>query len=197
MASQGPNYPGTVTTQIGPSGDNDWLTPDNIGADDGSEAQITAATYDTNDHSYRLRARNFGFSIPDGATIDGIVVEIERRAFAGSAQDQEVQLFDDAGSLVGDNKATATAWPSTAGVATYGSSSDDWNAGLTVTDLNSLTAGVALIVLATGNNTDIGVDFMRMTVHYTEAPAEDKYAGSMAPSVIGQAVRVAALIGRS
>lgn len=56
MPSAGPLYPGTVATEVGPSGDNDWVNPTNVGADDGTEAQITAATYDAVDHSYRLKA---------------------------------------------------------------------------------------------------------------------------------------------
>jgi hypothetical protein len=169
MATAGPRYPGTVATEIGPSGDNDWLTASSIGADDGSEAQITAATYDATDHSYRLKATNFGFSadIPAGSTINGITVEIDRRCFAGAAQDQEVRLYDSTGTLVGSDKQTATAWPATLAVATYGSSSDTWASGLDADDIRSAGFGVALIVLADGANTDIGVDFIRVTVDYT------------------------------
>lgn len=168
MASQGPNYPGTVATETGPSGDNDWTNPSNVSADDATEAQITAATYDAGDHSFRLKATNFGFSIPSGATINGIIVEIDRRDFAGDAQDQEVRLYDSSSTLVGDDKQTATSWPSTSAVATYGSSSDTWAAGLDAADINSANFGVALIVLANSANTDIGVDYIRVTVHYTE-----------------------------
>ena len=159
MATAGPRYPGTVATEIGPSGDNDWLTATNIGADDGSEAQITAATYDAADHSYRLKATNFGFDsiIAAGDTINGITVEIDRRAFAGAAQDQEVRLYDSTGTLVGDDKQTATAWPSTLGVATYGGAADLWTSGLDAADIRSANFGVALIVLADAANTDIGV----------------------------------------
>lgn len=172
MATAGPRYPGTVATEIGPSGDNDWLTASNVGANDGSEAQITAATYDAADHSYRLKATNFGFDadIPAGSTINGITVEIERRAFAGAAEDQEVRLYDSTSTLVGDDKQTATAWPATAGVATYGGAADTWTAGLDADDIRSAGFGVALIVLATAANTDIGVDFIRVTIDYT-APA--------------------------
>lgn len=167
MASQGPLYPGTVTTEAGPSGDNDWVNPSNVGANDGSEAQVTHATYDSGDHSYRLQATNFGFSIPTGATIDGIVVEIDRRCFAGSAVDNEVRLYNGSGLLVGDNKASATAWPATSAIATYGGSTDNWAAGLTAASFNS-AFGVSLIVAATAANVDIGVDFVRVTVYYTE-----------------------------
>ena len=167
MATAGPNYPATVATEIGPSGDNDWLTPSNVTADDGTEAQITAATYDAADHSYRLTATNFGFWVPTGSTIDGITVEIDRRCFAGAAQDQEVRLYDSTSTLVGDDKQTATAWPASLAIATYGGVADTWTAGFDTTDINSSNFGVALIVLADAANTDIAVDFIRVTVTYT------------------------------
>lgn len=172
MATAGPFYPGTVATEIGPSGDNDWVNPGNVSADDGTEAQITAATYDANDHSYRLQATNFNFAsvVPAGSTIDGILVEIDRRSFAGAAEDQEVRLYDSTGTLVGDDKQTATAWPGTLTVASYGGAADTWNAGLDAADIRSSGFGVALIVLATAANTDIGVDFIRVTVTYTPPP---------------------------
>lgn len=170
MATAGPRYPGTVATEVGPSGDNDWLTASNVGADDGSEAQITAATYDAADHSYRLKATNFGFDadVPAGSTINGITVEIDRRAFAGAAQDQEVRLYDSTATLVGTDKQTATAWPATLGIATYGGAADTWASGLDAADIRSAGFGVALIVLADAANTDIGVDFIRVTVDYTD-----------------------------
>lgn len=183
MATAGPRYPATVATEIGPSGDNDWLTETNIGADDGTEAQITAATYDAADHSYRLKATNFGFDadVPAGSTINGITVEIDRRCFAGAAQDQEVRLYDSTATLVGDDKQTATAWPATLGIATYGGASDTWTAGLDADDIRSANFGVALIVLADAANTDIGVDFIRVTVDYT-APAPSGTGAATVPA---------------
>jgi len=168
MATQGPLFPSSFnTTSLAPENANDWLNTTNLSADDGSEAQITAATYDAGDISFRLFTRGFGFSVPVGATIDGVVVEIERRCFAGAAADNRVQLTDDTGALIGSNKATATAWPGTAGIATYGSSSDVWGATLTPTIVNDAQFGVVVSVAASANNTDIGIDFIRVTVHYT------------------------------
>lgn len=169
MATSGPRYPGTVATEIGPAGANDWTSASSVGADDGTEAQITAPTYDAGDHSYRMMATNFGFSadINAGSTINGITVEIDRRAFAGAAQDQEVRLYDSTGTLVGDDKQTATAWPATSAIATYGGAADTWTSGLDAADVRSAGFGVALIVLADAANTDIGVDFIRVTVDYT------------------------------
>lgn len=181
MPSQGARYPGTVTTaSVSTESANDWLTPSNITADDGTEAQITAATYDSPDISFRLVASNFGFTIPTGATINGIVVEIDRRCFAGSAADFRVQLQDAAGVLVGTNKAaTGTAWPASLGIATYGNSTDTWAASPTDTMINDPDFGVVLSVSATAANTDIGVDFIRVTVHYTGGTIQQSVSGSL------------------
>lgn len=193
MATAGPRYPGFIATEAGPSGDNDWLNPSNIGADDGAEAQITAATYDAGDHSFRLIAQNFGFDadVPAGSTIDGILVEIDRRDFAGDAQDQEVRLYDSTGALVGDDKQTATSWPTTSAVASYGGSADTWAAGLDANDIRSSGFGVALIVLANAANTDIGVDFIRVTVTYS--PPSPTGTGAVAvdeATLAGEGVQV-------
>lgn len=174
MASQGPRFAGTGATlaNAGTSENSDaWVNPGNISADDGSEATITAATYDSPDISELLVVSNFGFSIPEGSAIDGIVVEIERRNSAGAASDNRVQLARGTtfASLVGTNKADLpTDWPTATAVATYGSATDTWSAGLTYADVNSSSFAVMLSVQADAANTDIQVDFIRVTVHYTE-----------------------------
>jgi len=173
MATAGPNFPGTVTTEaVGTENANDWTTPGNIAADDGAEATITAATYDSPDISFRLKAQNLGFSIPDGSTIDGITVEIQKRdAAIGAAVDFRVQLLDAAGALVGANKAdTVTDWPTAATTITYGGIADTWTASPTVAMVNDVDFGVVLSAQATAANTDIFVDFVRITITYTAPP---------------------------
>lgn len=172
MATQGPLYPGTVTTEsISTESANDWTTPGNIAADDAAEATITAASYDSPDISFRLKAQNFTFTIPTGATIDGITVEIDRRSIiASSGVDFRVQLLDAAGALVGTNKASATVWPTSSTIATYGGAADTWSASPTVAMVNDVDFGVVLSVTANIANADIGVDFIRVTITYTEDP---------------------------
>lgn len=174
MASQGPNYAASNVSlpNAGTNEDaNAWVSPGSVGADDGTEASITAATYDSPDISELLHCNDFGFSIPSDATIDGIVVEIDRRNSAGAASDNRVQLSTGGFAfLVGDNKAaTSTDWPTSTAVATYGSSTDTWNAGLTPTQINNIDFGIWISVQADAANTDIQVDFVRITVHYTPA----------------------------
>ena len=175
MATSGPNYPGTVE-QIAQAPENAeaWVNASNIGADDGSAATITADTFDLGDFSNILLARNFGFALPTDATLDGIVVEIGRSASAGSARDGRVQLRAPSGAFVGDFKNTTTLYPGTEGTATYGGAADTWNAGLSMADLNSIQFGVLLSVEARSADTDVAVDFIRVTVHYTEAASTDR-----------------------
>ena len=170
MASQGPNFPSAaVNVSAAPESAEAWVNPTNVFSDDGTETTITAATYDTPDISQQLVMSGFGFSIPGTATIDGIVVEIDRRNSAGAASDNRVQLRNASGTLVGTNKAaTTTDWPTTTAVASYGSASDTWTASPTPAMVNDPDFGVVLSVQADAANTDIQVDFVRVTVHYTD-----------------------------
>ena len=161
-------YPATKTTEsVLPEDDNDWVSITNIGADDGVYTSITAASYDANDISYRAKAQGFGFALPSDAVVDGIIVQIERKVAAGSAVDYRVQLLDETGSLVGDNKAdTATAWPAADTMKTYGDITDLWGWTTTTADkINNANFGVVFSVKATGANTDIYVDYIRVTVY--------------------------------
>jgi hypothetical protein len=173
VASEGPLYPGTAAS-LSNAGSSEnaeaWVTPANAGADDGTETVITAATYDSPDISQILVCSNFGFAIPSGSTILGITVEIDRRNSAGAASDNRVQLAKGTtfASLVGSNLAdTATDWPTTTAVATYGGTSNLWGTTWTDTEINASSFAVFLSVQADAANTDIQVDYVRVTIEYT------------------------------
>ena len=173
MASQGPLYPGTAASLANAGTAEDetpWVNPSNVGADDTSEAVITHATFDAGDIGELLVASNFGFAV--SGTVDGITVEIMRRNSAGAASDNRVQLATGTtfATLVGDNKAdTALDWPTAEALKTYGGAADDWNAGLTAAQVNDPGFAVFLSVQADAANTDIQVDYIRVTVEYTPA----------------------------
>lgn len=173
MATQGPRYPSASSTSaVAGTGENSdaWVGPTNIQVDDTGTASITAPTFDSPDISDRLLAMNFGFTIPGTATIDGIEVGIDRSNAAGAASDNRVQLLDATGAAAGNNNAdTATDWPATLSVVTYGSSTTLWGLALTPSIVNDPDFGVCLSVQADGANTDVAVDFIRILVHYTPA----------------------------
>ena len=66
--------PGTVVDSDA-TGTVAWTNPMNATTSDNVYATISCPT----GISHYLKATNFGFSIPTGATINGIVVEIERK----------------------------------------------------------------------------------------------------------------------
>jgi hypothetical protein len=136
------------TAAIAGTGANDatvvgtaWTNPGNVTADDGSYATVTVAL---NAHSQYVKGTNFGFAVPGGATIVGIVAEVERNVPAGNAIDFSVRLFK-AGVATGSDLA-AYSWPATDAVATYGSSSELWGTTWTPADVNAATFGVGISV---------------------------------------------------
>ena len=174
MATQGPLFPGTVANLINAAtleNKDAWANPTNVVSDNATEASITASTYDSPDISQLLVCSNFGFTIPSGATIDGITVEIDRRSIiASSGKDFRVQIATGTGfgDLVGDNKAVpATIWPTSSAVATYGGAADTWNAGLTDPFVNASDFSIMISCQANIANADVGIDFVRVTINYT------------------------------
>lgn len=182
MATEGPNFPGT-TANLSNAGTSEnaeaWVNPGNVVSDNASEAQITAATYDSPDISQILVCSNFGFSAVSG-TVDGITVEIDRRSIiASSGKDFRVQLATGTAfaNLVGTNKAaTATIWPTSSAIATYGGSADTWTAGLTAAQITASTFAVFISCQANIANADVGIDFVRVTIDYTAAAGGDVVA---------------------
>ncbi|MCX6712378.1 MAG: YDG domain-containing protein, partial [Candidatus Vogelbacteria bacterium] len=122
-----------------------------------------------------LKASNFGFSIPTGAVINGIQVSIERRRVTGAGiiiQDNVIEIVSGA-STSSDNKASINAWPTSDGVASYGSASDTWGNSWTPAQINDPTFGVLIAVQrtdVTGGNHSAYVDYISVTVTYTIIP---------------------------
>ena len=76
MATQGPNSGGTFANDV-TVGTIAWTTPSNAAISDGvfTAAAVLCSTAASN----YLKATNFGFSIPVGSTINGILVEIQKK----------------------------------------------------------------------------------------------------------------------
>lgn len=115
--------------------------------------------------THYLKATNFGFAIPVGAEIMGIVVEVERKASGASvARDNRVRIVK-GGAIGTTDKASASAWPTSDAYASYGSDSDLWGETWTRDDINASNFGVAISALALGSGT-ASIDHIRITVYY-------------------------------
>lgn len=175
MASQGPNNGSTFANVAGAG--VDWVNPSNAQTSDNSYA--TALLTNTVIFSDYLRVTGFGFTVPAGATIDGVQVDIERKWASAKGVpivDLSVMLVK-GGTESGNDKAdTGTNWPSSDTYASYGGAADLWGLTLTDSDINASNFGVSIsaqLELSTPPTPPFSatgsIDHIRITVHYTEA----------------------------
>ncbi|UCH81010.1 MAG: hypothetical protein JSW20_14945, partial [Nitrospiraceae bacterium] len=170
--SSGPNNPSSSVDDGSNGGTQSWISPENAGAQDNSYASRNNLQNET---TYYLNATGYGFVIPVGSTINGILVEVDRYAADASAiNDAEVKIVK--GGVVGSqNKAAGGFWPTsdTDSYQAYGGSSDLWGETWTVADINSANFGVVLSATAGGTKTTPYVDHIRITVYYTASSNSD------------------------
>lgn len=174
MASSGPNYAGTAANDAS-HGTTAFTNPTNA---QGTEDDTYAATFalSTAPTQY-LKATNFGFAIPSGATIDGIVMEVRKRTHSNPSfvcKDSRVRIVK-GGTVSDTDLAKGTSWPTIVAWDTYGDSTTLWGETWTADDINSSDFGV--VISAVENNASDAVvadiDAIRITVHYTEGASQD------------------------
>jgi hypothetical protein len=167
MALSQTKFAGTGKTNGGLG--NPWGNPTRIVADDGS---YTNAVIQNTYTEYLVSAQTGNlFTIPSNASIKGIVVEYQ--AYYGDAgatiQDKDVYLTKSATgttTAVGDDKGTQTWTVTTPTVQTYGSATDLWGTTWTPAEINSADFGVMISASGTGANTNIYIDYVKITVYY-------------------------------
>ena len=178
--SQGPLSPATSGTNNS-IGTIDWSNTSNVFVSDGNRALSNNLT--SGDVSYYLTATNFSFSIPAGASIDGIIVEIQRSDASGSGniKDNIVKLIK-GGAIVGVDKSSGGNWPSSDSYTSYGSSTNTWGSIFTSADINANDFGVAISINKIGapGINDGRINHIRITVYYTiTLPIELSYFGAV------------------
>lgn len=186
MSTQGPNSPGSLTTSLD-VGDVDWSDPSNAASENGSSA---SCTLNMGFGTYYLVAEDFGFSLPSGATVEGIKVEVKHRCTFGVTYDRDVKLIK-GGSIQTTNKAAVGYWPTSLAYQTYGGSADLWSGTWTYSDLNSSLFGVA--ISATADDFDFpAIDHIRITVTYSVGSAYTLTASAGSYTLTGQSAGVLA-----
>jgi hypothetical protein len=115
-----------------------------------------------------LRASNFGFAIPAGATITGVVAEIERNAGNNNRHSEHTVMLLVDGSEAGTNKSDGSTIPQAKAFKSYGDADDAWGLALTPDIVNASGFGVSFKIIRDANNaTTTSVYRIRMTVYYT------------------------------
>ena len=126
----------------------------------------------------RLSGSSYGFSIPAGATINGITVSVVAHCSATSSCDlgsfaggTGICVTKVAATCTGTAKLDTTIWGTSDTTFTYGSSSDLWGTTWTVSDINGsgFGAGIDPEVNSALNRT-MSIDSILVTVTFTPAP---------------------------
>lgn len=166
MASSGPNNPSSASNDSS-VGSTLWVNPSLIYANDGSGA--TSSKFSSL-FTYYIKATGFGFSIPDGATIDGIEMVMRRQSLPSTANDTKVNIIK-GGTISTTNLASATSWGASYNSKTYGGPTELWGETWTASDINSANFGVACAsqntAFSKGGHVNY-IDNITITVYYTE-----------------------------
>jgi len=164
MADTGWLSPGTTVDDAG-VGTKIWNNPNNAqSSDDNYADSIGGAGGGT---SHYLKATNFGAAVPVGATIDGIVVEFERKAnLADNTSDFRIYIVKADGTYGVENKAAGGFWSTVEAYFSYGGAADLWSLAWTPANINHANFGVVLSALMLANGRAY-VDHVRIKVYYT------------------------------
>lgn len=176
MASIGPQNPSAATNNgLTNSVSRQWSNPGSVYTSDDSRATaaLDKSGVEGRSGSRRLLVTGFDFSaIPADATIDGVVVEVEKSttSTSGSPKDAAIQLVNAANPFgVGDFKGNDEIWPTTDTYSTYGGAANKWGLVLTRSDVVDAAFGVAIsAALQVDGACTVQIDHVRMTVYYTE-----------------------------
>lgn len=135
-------------------------------------SEVTLSSGDFSDY---VVATNFGFDIPLLATIDGIVVSLEKVVSTNLGfSDYRAYLFESGNQIdttISGSRHLGSGWPVAAETFTYGSPTDKWNINPTPIMVNGSTFGFGLSAefgsaSGTFHTGEVGPT-MEMTVYYT------------------------------
>lgn len=171
MPSQVRNAPASVVSDPSNGGDEAWSTP--LTAAVGLNASFSLLL------SQFLKCTDFGFSIPAGETINGIVVRFDRYRVnnSGTADLEGVALqLVKGGTPQGDDKSDGQ-WPNdTAEQHEAGGSSDLWGLSWTPSDINASNFGAVIACQIAEGSEDGFVEAVEIEVFYGASSGEDPAA---------------------
>ena len=152
-------------------GNPNWSNPDRAQTSNDSDATATVNDNQTTD---ALVCLQYGFSIPAGATILGIIVRVERRATAGGSPKRDALMRILKGGVAEPaDRSTATSYTTGDVVEDHGGATDLWGTAWTDADINDANFGAAFAAQkagGAGGAATVSVDHMQIEVHYTQPP---------------------------
>lgn len=171
MTTEGPNAPGTIVSD-NTVGTEAWANPGNAASSDDSYAAATLSN--GAGISEYLLATNFGFSIPAGATINGITVTVELSATQSNRVSDNAVRIVKGGTIGSTDMSNGTAWPTSDINRNYGGASELWGETWAASDINS--SGFGFAISADGDSPgsrDARIDLITITIDYTAGGGEE------------------------
>lgn len=153
-----------------------WTTPTNVATTNAAYATCSA---NNSSCAGKLSASAFGFSIPGGATINGITLAAVVHCATAAACDFSnisgvagtgVCVTKVAATCIGTSKTDATGWAATDVTITFGNGADLWGTTFTQAEINA--AGFGAVVDPEVNialNKVMSIDSLLITVTFTPA----------------------------
>jgi hypothetical protein len=180
-------FTGATLTNSTSAGTVAWNSPALVALSDDNYTQATQllpllSTVNTN----YLVVQGLGFAIPTAATICGISVTVERSAtgilnLGSYVRDASVWIVKN-GSMTGTDHASATNWPGSDAMTTYGNSTDIWGVSWTPADINAANFGVAIAATLhaglVGLTLTARIDQVTITVYYLNPSVLEAKLGS-------------------
>ena len=151
------------------TGGSVWSNPGNITADDGSNATCSVGSGFGGTTGDTLRGSTLGFSIPGGATIDGIELRLQlsyTAVIGGVPTIASVNLGKDDSTLA-TAKTPGTSLTTTPTNYDFGGSADSWGLSWTPAEINASTFQGLLVAANAGFGATVNCDAMWMNVHFT------------------------------
>lgn len=163
----------SVTDEYGDGGGAVWVNPTNVYSSNNAYSTITAARRMIAD-SEILYTTHLDFDIPEGATINGIMVEVERKyaGVGGSVTDNLIQLTKDGTTGIGYPDDLVGPWSTVEHYEPMGSDTDLWGNTWTPAEINDENFGfIYSISVSAGASASCTayIDHIRITIDYTEA----------------------------
>lgn len=179
------NSPSAASSVVDVTGDKVWSGTGNVFASDNVYA-TSVLDGSASWYSQQLRATGFGFAVPAGATIRGVVVEAEHKGSVNSGTQyaylQYARVIKADSSLTSNlSIGAATAIPTSDTTMSYPATGIAPLTGVTPTDVNSANFGVALRYqhrspIAGSTAITVSVDRVRLTVYFTLSITVDEVA---------------------
>jgi len=160
--------PGSCTTIAGTN--VDWSNAGNAISSNNNYA--TAQLNDGQASDY-LQCTGYGFSIPAGATINGITVNVERKSSATNALRDAAMRLVKAGTIQATDRSTTTYYPTSDTYEAHGGAADLWGTTWTAADINAANFGAAFASEkpgSAGGSRTVRVDHIQIIVDYSPYP---------------------------